>query len=291
MRKLKCTNIIGFFFMATLCLAQTPDIFRLEYMNMPRNVSGSKLERIKLVANLPITLKDSSRIIIGGEYNRLSYELQRTGVSEEIEGFRHLHIADFNVAYVHRYNQYWQFIGLVTPRLASTLGEPLGKGDISFNATVGVFKEKKHIEKPFRLVLGIAYNSTVALRVPLPILYYERRFHDHWSYVVGVPKTAMKYHLDKKNMMQAEFILDGYYVNLQNSIMVPGNGSATSISSSAAVFTLGYQYSIKKSMFVYAYAGHTLFQKGVLRDSGRNDIFNLNDDYSFYFRTGFRIGL
>jgi len=290
-RKAIIVGFMGLLFQSFFCLAQTPDIFRAEYMMMPLNSSGSKLSRIKLVANYPIALKDSSNIIIGGEYNRLSYGLSRDGLPMEVEGFRHLHVADFNLAYVYRHNKYWRFIGVVTPRLSSTLGDQIEKRDISFNATVGAFKEKKHVEKPFRLVLGIAYNATVALRIPLPIVYYEKRFHKNWSYVVGAPKTAMKYHFNEKNMVQTEFILDGYYVNLQNSIGILGSGTATSISSSAALATIGYQYSIKKSMFVYAYAGYTLFQTGVLRDEDRNDIFTLNDDPSFYFRTGFRIGL
>jgi len=272
-------------------VAQTPDIFRAEYMIMPRNDQGAKLSRIKLVANLPITLKDSSNIIIGGEYNRLSYGLRRDGVPEEIEGLRRLHVADLNLAYVYRYNEFWRIIGVVTPRLSSTLGETIEKGDISFNVTGGVLREKKHVDKPSILVLGIAYNSTVALRVPLPIIYYERRFHEHWTYVIGAPKTAIKYHFNEKHQLQSEFILDGYYVNLQNSILLPGGGAATSISSSAALGTFGYQYAIKKSAFLYIYGGHTLFQKSVLRNSDRDDIFTLNDGPSFYMRAGFRIGL
>ncbi len=285
---------IGFYiiiFSTAFCFAQTPDIFRAEYMMMPRNGQGAKLSRIKLVANIPIAMKDSSRIIIGAEYNRLSHGLKRDGIPSDIEGIRNLHVVDLNLAYAYKYNAYWQFIGLLTPRLSSTLGEPLEKGDISFNVTVGALKQKKEIEKPFRLVLGIAYNSTVALRIPLPIIYYEKRFHEHWSYVVGAPKTAIKYHFGEKHQLQSEFILDGYYVNLQNSILIPGGGAATSISSSAALGTLGYQYEIKKSAFVYIYGGHTLFQKGVLRNSDRDDIFTLNDGPSFYFRAGFRIGL
>ncbi|MGB6152756.1 MAG: DUF6268 family outer membrane beta-barrel protein [Pricia sp.] len=271
--------------------AQTPDIFRAEYMRMPENSQGAKLSRIKLVANYPITLKDSSNIIFGAEYNRLSYGLRREGIPEGIEGLRHLHVADINFGYVHRYNTFWRIIGVVTPRLSSTLGAPIEKGDVSFNMTVGVLREKKHVEKPTILVLGIAYNSTVALRVPLPIVYFEKRFHEQWSYVLGAPKTALKYHFDEKHQLQSEFILDGYYVNLQGTILVPGGGGATSISSSGALGTLGYQYAIKKSVFLYIYGGHTLFQTGVLRNADREDIFTLNDGPNFYMRAGFRIGL
>ena len=290
-RRLKCVCFWVFCNWVVFGFAQTPDIFRAEYMTMPRNNQGAKLARIKLVANLPFTLKDSSNIIIGGEYNRLTYGLRRDGIPFEVEEFRHLHVADFNLAYVYRYDESWRIIGVVTPRLSSTLGEKLEKGDITLNATAGVLRERKHIEKPSILVFGIAYNSTVALRVPLPIVYYEKRFHKHWTYVVGAPKMALKYHFDDKHQLQSEFILDGYYVNLQNSIMIPGGGVATSISSSGALGTLGYQYAIKKPIYLYIYGGHTLFQTGVLRNSNRDDIFTLNDGPSFYMRAGFRIGL
>lgn len=290
-RRLKHVYVLGLLLFPLCFIAQTPDIFRVEYMRMPTNGQGAKLSRIKLVANYPIVLKDSSNIIIGAEYNRLSYGLRREGIPTGIEGLRHLHVADINLAYVHRYNKFWRIIGVVTPRLSSTLGAPIEKGDISFNATVGVLRQRKHVDKPTILVLGVAYNSTVALRVPLPIVYFEKRFHKHWSYVIGAPKTALKYHFDEKHQLQSEFILDGYFVNLQNPILVSGGGSATSISSSGSIGTFGYQYAIKKSIFLYIYGGHTLFQTGVLRNSDREDIFTLNDGPNFYMRAGFRIGL
>jgi hypothetical protein len=260
-------------------------------MLMPRNDSGAKLSRIKLVTNVPIKVKDSHNIVIGGEYNRLAYDLQREDIQLSDEGLNYFHVIDFNMAYVHRYNKDWRFIGVLTPRLASTLTNPLENGDFSINATIGAFRDRQNIDKPTRLVLGIAYNSTVSLRVPLPIVYFEKRFHPKWTYVVGAPKTGMKYHINDNHMIQTEFILDGYFVNLQNSTILPDAGFASSVSSSAALITFGYQHNFTKVMSVYSYVGHTLFQAAVLRDTDRNDIFTLNDDPSFYFRAGFRIGL
>ncbi|MBM1106361.1 hypothetical protein JQC67_09455 [Aurantibacter crassamenti] len=277
--------------MSAFCIAQTPDVFRAEYMFMPRNDAGAELSRIKLVANVPIKLKDSHNLIIGSEYNRLAYDLQRNDIKLSEEGLNFFHIIDFNLAYVHRYNNEWRLIGVLTPRLASTLTNPLENGDFSFNATIGGFRDRQNIDKPTRLVIGISYNSTVTPRIPLPFLYYEKRFHPKWTYVIGAPKTGMKYHINDKQLIQTEFILDGYFVNLQNSTILPDAGFASSISSSAALATIGYQHNLSKIMSVYSYMGHTLFQAGVLRDKDRNDIFTLNDDPSFYFRAGFRIGL
>ena len=270
--------------------AQSPDIFRLEYMLMPKNKAEAELSRYKLVANVPLKVRDTDNIIIGTEYNYLAYDIGDNAPFDN-EGIKNLHIIDLNLAYVYKYKDDWRFIGVLTPRLSSTLTNSLENGDVSVNVTVGAFKDKQQIDKPIRLVLGIAYNSTVALRVPLPIIYFEKKFHPKWTYVVGVPKMGLKHHLKENHMIQTEFILDGYFVNLQNNIILPNTGFASSISSSAALITIGYQYNISKNMSFYGYAGHTIFQDGVLRDQDRNDIFTLNDEPSLYFRTGFRIGI
>ncbi len=283
--------VLLFWIPVSILLAQTPDVFRAEYMILPRNDSGAKLARIKLVANIPIKVGDSSLLVIGSEYNRLAYDLDRSDISINQQGLNNFHVVDINLGFVRTYSKDWRLIGVLTPRLASTLTNPLENGDFSINATIGAFRDRPYLDKPTRLVLGIAYNSAVALRVPLPVVYFEKRFHPSWSYIIGVPKTGMKHHFDEKHMLQTEFILDGYFVNLQNNTALPDATFASSISSSAAVVTLGYSYNITKEMSFYGFFGHTIFQLGVLRDDDRNDIFTLNDDPSFYIRTGFRIGL
>ncbi|SHI48330.1 hypothetical protein SAMN04487911_102209 [Arenibacter nanhaiticus] len=271
-------------------VAQTPDVFRLEYMLMPKNDAEAKLSRLKLVFNMPVKVRESDLVILGSEYNMMNYDLLRE-TSFDNEKFETFHVLDFNMAYVLQHNTDWRFVGVITPRLSSTLNNRLGQGDFSVNATIGAIMDRPNIEKPSRLVLGVAYNSSVAIRVPLPVVYYEKRFHPNWAYVIGAPKTGLKYYFNQKHMLQTEFVLDGYYVNLQNTIILPESGVASSISTSAALAAIGYQYSISKNMFVYGYVGHTMFQDGVLRDENRNEIFTLNDSPSLYFRSGFRIGI
>lgn len=291
MRKLnKASTCLIISFISALCYAQTPDIFRLEYTMLPENDAEVALSRAKLVVNFPITLKDSSNIIIGSEYNRIVYDVERN-LGFENEGFNLLHVLDVNLAYVNKHNAEWRFIGVLTPRLASTLTNPLENGDFSVNITGGAFRDRRKIEKPSRLVLGLTYNSSVKLRVPLPIVYYEKQFHKKWAYVVGVPKFAMRYEPKNSSTFQLEFIVDGYFVNLQNNVLLSDANIASSISSSAALVTFGYQYNFTQAMSVYLYGGHTVFQNSVLNDNDRNNIFTLNDEPSFYFRTGFRIGI
>ena len=56
--------LLGFLLSINFCLAQTPDVFRLEYMLMPRNTAEAKLSRIKLVANMPIKVGKNDNIIV-----------------------------------------------------------------------------------------------------------------------------------------------------------------------------------------------------------------------------------
>jgi hypothetical protein len=288
----------GFFLLVLLLivtinpiLAQTPDVFRIEYMLMPDNSGDVETSRIKLVLNVPIALREKKDyLILGAEYNRYNFEVP-DDLFPNSNDLSKFHVVDVNMAYMYKLSEKWRIIGVVTPRWSSNFVEELQQDDFNMNYTVGVYKNIKDVEKPFILVLGISYNGTSPIDAPLPFLFYEKRFHPNWSYVLGVPKSGMKYFTKKGHFFQTELFLDGYYVNIQNNILLPGNNLSTDVSSTALLLTLGYQYKITKDMSVYLIGGHSLFQNGVLRDEERNDIFTLNDEAGLYFRTGFRIGI
>ena len=288
----------GFFLLVLLLivtinpiLAQTPDVFRIEYMLMPDNSGDVETSRIKLVLNVPIALREKrDYLILGAEYNRYNFEVP-DDLFPNSNDLSKFHVIDVNMAYMYNLSEKWRLIGVVTPRWSSNFVEELQQDDFNMNYTVGAYKNIKDVEKPFILVLGISYNGTSPIDVPLPFVYYEKRFHPNWSYVLGVPKSGMKYFTKKGHFFQTELFLDGYYVNIQNNILLPGNNLSTDVSSTALLLTLGYQYKITKDMSVYLIGGHSLFQNGVLRDEARNDIFTLNDEAGLYFRTGFRIGI
>ena len=288
----------GFFLLVLLLivtinpiLAQTPDVFRIEYMLMPDNSGDVETSRIKLVLNVPIALREKrDYLILGAEYNRYNFEVP-DDLFPNSNDLSKFHVIDVNMAYMYNLSEKWRLIGVVTPRWSSNFVEELQQDDFNMNYTVGAYKNIKDVEKPFILVLGISYNGTSPIDVPLPFVFYEKRFHPNWSYVLGVPKSGMKYFTKKGHFFQTELFLDGYYVNIQNNILIPGNNLSTDVSSTALLLTLGYQYKITKDMSVYLIGGHSLFQNGVLRDEERNDIFTLNDEAGLYFRTGFRIGI
>lgn len=269
--------------------AQTPDVFRAEYMLMPRNSVDVRTSRFKLVGNAPIPV-GKDYIIVGGEYNYYDYLVPENTFSGA-EEIGNLYVIDINLAYMHEWNEDWKVIGLVTPRWASNFNSESSREDFNVNFTVGAFKEKKDIDKPYRLITGISYNSSSPVQIPLPFIYYEKRFHPSWSYTLGVPKTGLKHFTKKQHFFQTELILDGYYVNIQKDILLSDNSISTAISSTTVLATFGYQYKFTKEISLYLMSGYTLFQSAVLRDKDRNDIFTINNGPGLYFRTGFRIGI
>ncbi|MBW8243339.1 hypothetical protein K1F50_11050 [Muricauda oceani] len=282
-------------FVVILCsqglVAQSTDIFRLEYLNIPENESGVKTQRYKALLNIPIKLNEKDEYLaIGGEYNRFDMGYTADLPFDKKEMIR-FHIIDFNLGLIKKWNEDWNLVTILTPRIASNLLDGIIMDDFFMNASAAFWKEKPKADKPFRIVLGLTYNSTAGVPVPLPLVHYYRRFHPDWSFVIGVPKSNLKYHLDKKHSFELASFLDGYFMNLQNDIILDNGLVASRISFNALVGSLGYQYNVTDNISFFAIAGTTLYQEGKLRNKEKGEVFLFNKDPNFYIRTGFKIGI
>ena len=274
-----------------IVVGQTPDVFRLEYMLMPENSGEVETSRIKLVLNVPLAVREKKDyLVLGAEYNRYNFEVP-DDLFPNSDDLSKFHVLDVNLAYMYKLTEKWRLIAVVTPRWSTNFVVELQEDDFNMNYTAGAYKNVKDVEKPYMLVLGISYNGTSPIDIPLPFVYYEKRFHPNWSYILGAPKSGMKYFTKKGHFFQTEIFLDGYYVNIQNDILLPGNNLSTDVSSTALLLTLGYQYKITKDMSVYFIGGRSIYQNSALRNEERDDIFTLNDASGLYFRTGIRIGI
>jgi hypothetical protein len=80
-------------------------------------------------------------------------------------------------------------------------------------------------------------------------------------------------------------------VNIQNDILLPDDNLGSSLSLSAVVGALGYQYNISRVMSLYAWGGYTLRGSSILRDDKRKKVFVISDNPGFYFKAGFKISI
>jgi len=247
--------------------AQSTDLVRLEYLRIPENDSGIQTSRYKFLINAPLKLKNEDFFVLGGEYNEFDIDFsQDLGFDTSI--VNKLRIIDLNLGYIKKWNDDWRLIGIITPRIASNLTTGISGEDFFFNATATFLKTKNDVDKPFRIVLGLSFNSTTGLPIPLPLISYYKRFHPKWSYTLGIPRSNFKEDFELEN---------GF--------------TASKISLSALVGTLGYQYNFNEIMSIYVLAGSTVLQEGILRNDKRDRVLTLNDEPNFYIRTGFKISI
>jgi len=257
-----------------ICFAQSTDILRVEYTSLPREETGNTASRYRFLLNVPVKVGFDKYLVLGGEFNLIDFEITKEYPFDSSE-LNTLYVIDLNVGYIFKLNEDWRFVGIVTPRIASNLVNGLQGDDFLLNLTATIWKEEKDIDKPYRLILGLTYNSTTGLPFPLPLINYHRRFHRSWSYSLGIPRTDFRYHFKDRHTLQMALFLDGYFVNVQNDILLPDGEFGSSVSLSAIVSAIGYQYNINRRMSFYGIAGVTLNQQGLLRNGKRKKAPNM----------------
>jgi len=283
------------FFILSLCclshnaMAQLTDIARLEYSFIPKSNSEDQYTRIRALVNYPIETNEDCYFIIGAEYNRVILNLEDeypfdTSLIETIN------IIDFNIGYTFKTSEKWRLGFKFNPRIASTMTEKLTSDDFFLNGGAFAINDRtkdESIKRPYRLILGLTYNTTTGIPFPLPFVSYYRRVNENWSFSAGVPKSNVKYFFTEKSMMQTFVSLDGYFANLQRPLTIDGK-QIDNISLSVAVAGIGYEYFFTKHLVAYAYTGYTFRLNNVLRDNNRNEVFKLDDVNAFYLRTGIK---
>jgi len=272
--------------------AQLTDLARLEYSFIPKNKSEDQYTRIRALVNYPIKIKEDSYFVIGSEYNHIFLNLNDT-YPFDTSSLEAITVIDLNLAYTHKLNDIWRVAYKVSPRLASTLNDKITSEDLFMNGGIFFIKDRTKIttiRKPYRLILGLTYNTTAGIPFPLPLISYFSEINEKWSYTVGVPKMNVKYRFDEKKNLQAFVGLDGYYAHLQRPTSIQGK-QVDNISLSLIVAGLGYEYSLSKYLVLYSYAGYTLRLNNVLRNADRENVFTLDDVNAFYLRTGIKFRL
>ena len=269
--------------------AQLTDLARLEYSFIPKSRSEDQYTRLRALVNYPIELKKDNYLVIGGEYNRIILNLEEDYPFDK-SLLETLNIIDLNIAYTFKTSEFWRFGLKINPRIASTLTEKITGDDLFLNGGVYAINDRRDDDsanKPYRLILGLTYNTTAGVPFPLPFISYFRQVNEKWSFNAGVPKSNLKYYLNERNMFQTFIGLDGYFANLQRPQQVNGRDVAT-ISLSLAVGGLGYEYYFTKHLVLYSYVGYTFRLNNILRNKDRDRIFELDNINSFYLRTGLK---
>jgi hypothetical protein len=287
----KCNTILTLVLVCCIHFseAQLTDLARLEYSFIPSSNSEDNYTRLRALVNYPIKIKDKDYLIIGAEYNRIILNLEDNYPFDQND-INRLNIIDLSLGYTFKASENWRLGLKVNPRIASTLTDKITSDDLFLNGGIFAIKDRtdaKDIDKPYRLVLGLTYNTTAGVPFPLPFVSYYRRINDKWSFSAGVPKSNLKYFFSENSMLQVFAGLDGYFANIQKPMLI-NNRTVNNISLSIAIGGLGYEYCFTKHLVAYSYIGYTFRLNNVLRNQNRDEVFKLNDVNAFYFRSGIK---
>ncbi len=291
LRFTKCHTVLAI--LAMCCMhavkAQLTDLARIEYSFIPSSNSEDRYTRIRAILNYPIKIKEKDYLVVGGEYNRIILNLEEDYPFDTSQIDR-LHIIDLTLGYTFKSKKDWRLGLSINPRIASTLTHSLTSDDLFLNGGVFAIKDRTDatdIKRPYRLVLGLTYNTTAGIPYPLPFVSYFRQINEKWSFNLGVPKSNLKYTFNTHSILQAFASLDGYFANIQQPMQV-NDRVANNISLSVAIGGLGYEYCFTKHIIAYTYVGYTFRLNNVLRNENRDEVFRLDDLNTFYLRTGLK---
>lgn len=269
--------------------AQTTDLLRLEYLNIPNGNTKNSISRYRFLFQAPLKVSEGSYIVIGGDYRYIDLTLDN--VPFATEDLNAVQTIEASIGYLHRIKESdWLYGVKVGARLASNFEGKLVSDDYIYIASAYAIRDRTkedQSEKPNRLVLGLDFSTTPGRDFPLPIVNYYREFAPNWTYTLGVPKTNVRYKLDEKNHVQAFVTLDNIHANIQGNKIVKGK-LAENISSTVVLAGLGYEYYFTKHLLYYGYVAYSISNDYRLRNNERDDIYIIEDKNTIYFRTGLK---
>lgn len=287
-QKLSILSLLVVLFVNSLS-AQTSDLFRIEYLNIPNSDTKNSISRFRTLFQLPLKIKEDNYIVIGGDYRYLDLKLEN--VPFTTADLKSVQTVEASIGYLHKVkNTNWYYGLKVGMRLASNFESKLVSGDYLYLVSGFAINDKTddgEADKPNRLILGFDYTSTPYRVYPLPIFNYYREFHRNWTYTLGVPKTNLRFKFDEKNHVQAFITLDNFFANIQADKTVNGK-LAENISQTLVLGGLGYEHYFTEHLLYYGYAGYSIFNDYRLRNNDGDNIYTIDDKSTLYFRTGIK---
>ena len=285
--------ILFFIFFSFNGLAQLTDLVRIDYSTLVGEKSDIVYNRVRGLFKYPIKLKKKDTYLyLGLDYSNINLIMDETEAFDrnEINGFQ---LLDFNIGYVTSLKNDWRLGIAVTPGVSSNLSANyLSFEDVVLSTDVVFIKNKKdggRANKPWKLFLGISYSGNRGFNFPLPFVSYYKKFHNKWSFNLGVPKTNLQYHISKKQRIKAYTELGGFTSNIQQGLLINGENTAKSINISLVLSGLQYEYHITDNLQFFAKSAYILSNSAQLRDKNKDNIKALDNSNTIAIQTGIKL--
>ncbi|WP_378187053.1 hypothetical protein ACE939_01730 [Aquimarina sp. W85] len=293
-------SMLCILFYTTNLVAQSTDLARIEYANIPQADSKNLYSRFRFMANIPFKLNEKGAyLVVGTQYRLNTLDIQDG--TENLQGFNKSGLDDFHtigleLGYTFKMSEIWRFGAKFGTRLSSNIeNNNLETDDFRYTISSYFIRSKKGegVRQPSRLILGFQFTYPSSINFPLPIVNYYKKFHPKWSYAVGTPKTNIKHLINDKNTIQLFASLDRFYGNIQRNRSFIDQDGIVQVAENVSMLTIlgavGYEHFFTKHILFYAYGGYTLSNEIRLRNGDQENILTINDKNTFYLRSGIKL--
>jgi hypothetical protein len=295
----KILFLILIFFIGSDASAQSTDLARIEYTYFPQKNSDNSFRRFRAIAAYPIQLKkEGSYLVLGLEYRNVHFKYKdpEPFETQDLDRFKSF---TATLGYTALMKNDWRFGTQGGVKVASNFTEDyINSDDLIYTGAFFFIKSKEDEDmiRKWRLILGLQYSTTTGFPFPLPIVNYYKKWHENWSYTLGIPKSNLKYYFNEKHTLQAFVTLDGFFANVQKNFdatpeNIQNDNIVDNISMTIVLSGLEYEYSFTEHIKFYIYAGHTLRNDIRLRDRDNEDVYNINETNTYYGRTGLKFSI
>jgi hypothetical protein len=265
---------------------------------IPQSNSNNSINRFRGFVNFPIPLDwEGSYLVPGLEYRNVDLDIE-DAVPFSTENLRKFQMFRVGIGYTFKLNEEWRFGARAGFEIASNFEQRTARAsDLRFTGAAYFVKDRTRdsIGKNDRFIIGVQYSTNAGRPFPLPVLNYYKKFHPDWSYTIGIPKMNLKHFITKKHTIQSFISIDGFYSNIQNDLPIPdGSGMpkiADNISMTTVMGGFGYEYFFSKHILFYFYGAYTGYNEIRLRDTKLNNLYKLNEENTFYLRSGIKFKL
>ncbi len=268
-------------------LAQINDLGGIEHTAFFGADSQPFVGITEIEVNFPLKLAKKEHYLVNGlSYANVmvNYNTPYGFETSELDRF---HILTYTLGYTFPLNERWRFTAQISPSLASNFAAGASFDDFAMNGSIILIRTLTAPKKN-RLTVGLAYNQTSGIPIPLPFITYYKEITPNLSYTVGVPITKMKYFYGARKQSLEGFVrLAGFFSNLSNPITI-NEQQARQINLSAVVVGIGYDYYIGKRLNLFVKTGYLLRSQLRLEENARTEVFNFDLSNIYYARGGFK---
>lgn len=280
-------------FAISKCNAQLSDLARLDFTIIPESASSVEYAKTRALINAPIKLKKKEEyLFLGLDYNNVQVNINKAFIPFNRNVINNFQSLDFTIGYTRPLKNNWRLGIRAKPGFSTNLtANRLSFEDLVISADL-VFIREREFEgsKKDRLILGVTYSQNRGFSFPLPFISYYKKFHENWSYNIGIPKTNIQYHLSKKNRFKLTTELDGFTANIQDGIVIEGqNQRARIFNISIVLGSFQYEYHIGEHIQFFAQTAYAFINNSRLRTNNRDNLFTIDTEPSLYLKTGVRL--